>query len=117
MLTRLWDLLWVAVKAFIQPIDLDVTFDWTGWGALARQVAAASPEQATPETDFPKEQLEAVDMEDHARRFVHERTRSVRYSHVGPDGWRREARYFRPNVSPEEQASIIELEELEMEVD
>ena len=105
------------MKTFIQPIDLDVTFDWTGWAALARQVAAASPEQATPETDFPKEQLEAVDMEDHARRFVHERTRSVQYSHIGPDGWRRETRYIRPNVSPEEQASIIELEELEMEVD
>ena len=74
-------------------------------------------EYAPSETDFPREKLEAVDMEDHVRRFVHEHTRSVRYSHVGPDGWWRETRCFGPNVSPEEQASIIELEESEMEED
>ncbi len=95
--------------AFIEPIDLSVTFDWTEWSELARAAKAAGDD--APETDFPREKLDAVDIEDHARGFVHHRTRSVRYCHVGPAGWRRETRCFGPDVSPDEQAAVIEAEE------
>ncbi|KAI1782146.1 hypothetical protein LXA43DRAFT_1149853 [Ganoderma leucocontextum] len=100
------DLLWDIVVVWIKPVDLSVTFDWTGWGALARMTEGAGDEG--PEPAFPREKLEAVDIEAHACRFVHEHTRSVRYSLVGPGGWRRDTRCFGPGVSPEEQAAVIE---------
>ncbi|PIL22889.1 hypothetical protein GSI_15585 [Ganoderma sinense ZZ0214-1] len=105
------DMLWVVVAPFIRPVDVSITFDWTGWSAQARRIADAFPDsrEAARDTDFPREKLEAVDMEGHVRPFrMHENARSVLYSHVGPDGWKREARWFRPDVSAEEQAAIIE---------
>ncbi|PIL22900.1 hypothetical protein GSI_15596 [Ganoderma sinense ZZ0214-1] len=110
------DVLWVIVKSFIKPVEVSVTFDWTGWSAVAREFVASHPQCAGSDMDFPREELDAVDMDGHVRRFLHKDTRSVRYCHVGPDGWRREATYSR--VSDEEHAAIIEaVDQMEMDVD
>ena len=86
-----------------KPIDLSVVFvfAWTGWEALVRRIAELVVDDVPLPAFNPREKLDAVNIEDRARRFVHEHTQSGRYSLASSGGRRRETRYFGPNVSPE----------------